>query len=110
MKAPKAKGHQFGEDLVCECGVSIEAHRQFPKPCELRSKPTPKKRFGSTSSTEIANLRRLLGYPLRHVAQAVELSVQTVSRVENDQLSGAGRSSDKARETVARYLRDQADG
>ncbi len=93
-----AMGHEFGPDLVCECGVSSETHQRDPTRCG------EKRRAYTASGDALALLRASLGIPLRIVASQCGMSVASAARAVNGRIGGHGRNSPEARQRVAVFL------
>ena len=114
MTTIPALGHDWDENMHCDCGRTWREHQGDPRPCPrvLLSKSQQPKRAGrpvSSMSTEsLAQLRVALGLPVDSVAMAVGVSGMTVRRVEQGKVGGKGRASKQIRDRIETFLVERA--
>lgn len=101
-------GHDFGEDLVCACGTSWQAHQGDPRAC-APARSRYKLRPGEDQSP-LDGLRRLMGISVTSVSSVAGVSRQTAQRALNGQVGGKHRTSPETAERVSRVVRDMTGG
>lgn len=97
-------GHDFDDDLVCECSVSFDAHQVSPHPC-----PRVTRRYKRTSkpgTTRLNAMRQALGLPVQFVADQCGVSRETARRALHGMTHGKHLTSQATTDMVCQFVRD----
>jgi len=96
-----AMGHEFGPNLICECGATMNEHERRPRPCR-RFKAQGHMR--TISDDQLATLRVAMGIPLHRIATGLGISISSAKRAVNGEVGGKGRTSPEVRTRVMDFL------